>query len=237
MEDETRPESKPVEPKSLFDRAHAWPADPARAMALQRQLARAVERVDRLGPVRRVAGVDVHYAPRLGLMWAAAVLLDAATLELEASVLACAPLTFPYVPGLLSFREAPAALRALALLVPAPDLLLVDGQGIAHPRRLGIAAHIGVLLDLPTIGVAKSRLCGSYSEPSAAAGSWTPLRDGAEVIGAVVRTRTNTRPVFVSIGHRVALESAIGWTLRLCRGYRLPEPLRLADQLSRCHPL
>lgn len=215
--------------------APEWPTDPEQARALQRRLAASVVREDRLGPVRRVGGLDVHYAPRAGLAFAAAVALDAERLELEASALACAPLVFPYVPGLLSFREAPAALRALALLDPPPDLLLVDGQGLAHPRRLGVASHIGLLADLPTIGVAKSRLCGSFAEPPRSAGSWTLLREGEEVIGAVVRTRAGARPLFVSIGHRVSLATAVAWTLRLCRGYRLPEPTRLADRLSRCH--
>jgi deoxyribonuclease V len=216
--------------------AARWPFSPAEARAEQERLAPLVIRADRLGPVRRVAGLDVHYAPEAGLAWAAAVLLDTATLELLESALACAPLTFPYVPGLLSFREAPAALSALTLLRPAPDLLLVDGQGLAHPRRFGLACHVGLLADLPTIGVAKSRLLGTYEEPPAEAGSWVPLRDRGETVGAVVRTRTGVRPLFVSIGHRLALETAVAWTLRLCGGRRLPEPVRLADRLSRCHP-
>ncbi len=216
--------------------ASRWPVSPAEARAEQERLAPRVIRADRLGPVRRVAGLDVHYAPGAGLAWAAAVQVDAGTRELLESALACAPLAFPYLPGLLSFREAPAALSALALLRPAPDLLLVDGQGLAHPRRFGLACHVGLLADLPTIGVAKSRLLGEYEAPPAEAGSWVPLRDRGETVGAVVRTRTGARPLFVSIGHRVSLETAVAWTLRLCAGRRLPEPVRLADRLSRAHP-
>ena len=216
--------------------ASRWPLSPAEARDEQERLAPQVIRADRLGPVRRVAGLDVHYAPGAGLAWAAAVLVDAETRELLESALACAPLAFPYVPGLLSFREAPAALSALALLRPGGVLLLVDGQGLAHPRRFGLACHLGLLADLPTIGVAKSRLLGEHAEPPAEAGGWVPLRDRGETVGAVVRTRTGVRPLFVSIGHRLALETAVAWTLRLCAGRRLPEPVRLADRLSRAHP-
>jgi deoxyribonuclease V len=213
-----------------------WTGTAAEARALQAELAPLVERRDRLGRVRRVAGLDVHYAPRTGLAWAAAVLLDARSLELLASALACAPLTFPYVPGLLSFREAPAALAALALLEPRPDLVLVDGQGLAHPRRLGLACHLGLLADLPTIGVAKSRLVGEHAPPPDEVGGRVALRDRGRTIGAVLRSRAGARPLYVSIGHRVSLAGAVRWTLRLGRGHRLPEPTRLADRLSRCHP-
>lgn len=221
---------------SALPRAIAWPGSPAEARAEQARLAPRIVREDRLGPVRSVAGLDVHYEPARGRAFAAAVLVDAASLELSRSVLACEPLSFPYVPGLLSFREAPAGLAALSLLEPRPDLLLVDGQGLAHPRRFGLACHVGLLADLPTIGVAKSRLLGAYEQPPPEAGSWVPLRDRGEIVGAVVRTRTAVRPLFVSIGHRVSLETAVAWTLRLCAGRRLPEPIRLADRLSRCHP-
>lgn len=213
----------------------SWPETPAEARAEQARLAPLVIREDRLDDVRRVAGLDVHYDAARGLAFAAAVLVDASSLELEASALACAPLCFPYLPGLLSFREAPAGLAALALLDPRPDLLLVDGQGLAHPRRFGLACHIGLLADLPTIGVAKSRLVGEHGELPPGAGARVPLLDRGETIGAVVRTRDRVRPLFVSIGHRVSLETAVRWTLRLRAGRRLPEPTRLADRLSRCH--
>ncbi|MCS6779095.1 MAG: deoxyribonuclease V [Geminicoccaceae bacterium] len=223
-------------PTSLPASGGPWPTSPAAARALQEELARRVIVADDFAEIRWVGGLDVHYAPRRGLAWAAAVVVDATTLELVASALACAPLVFPYVPGLLSFREAPAALAALARLRPRPDLVLVDGQGRAHPRRFGLACHIGVLADLPTIGVAKSRLLGEHAAPPEVAGGWVPLYHGEEVIGAVVRTRVATTPLFVSVGHRISLARAIDWTIRLCAGRRLPEPIRLADRLSRAHP-
>lgn len=216
--------------------ADRWPVTPADARAEQARLAPRVLREDRLGRVRRVAGLDVHYDPARGLAFAAAVLMDAESLELQASALACAPLRFPYVPGLLSFREAPAGLAALAFLDPRPDLVLVDGQGLAHPRRFGLACHVGLLADLPTIGVAKSRLVGEHAPLPEEAGARAPLLDRGETIGAVLRTRAHSRPLYVSIGHRVSLATAVRWTLRLCAGRRLPEPTRLADRLSRCHP-
>lgn len=135
---------------------------------------------------------------------------------------------FPYVPGLLSFREAPLTLAACGQLSVTPDLILVDGQGIAHPRRLGLASHLGLFLDTPTIGCAKSRLCGSHFEPADEPGSHAELVDNDEVIGAVLRTKAKVKPIYVSIGHRVDLESAIYWVTECCRGYRLPEPTRLA---------
>lgn len=140
---------------------------------------------------------------------------------------------FPYVPGLLSFREAPASLDALERLGTEIDLLLVDGHGVAHPRRFGLACHLGVLADLPSIGVAKSRLVGRHEEPAEERGSREALVDGDEVVGAVVRTRAGVRPVFVSVGHRVGLETAVELVLRCAPRYRLPEPIRQADRLSR----
>ncbi|HUT68422.1 MAG TPA: deoxyribonuclease V, partial [Dehalococcoidales bacterium] len=139
---------------------------------------------------------------------------------------------FPYVPGLLSFREAPLILAACEELTVTPDLLMVDGQGIAHPRRMGLASHLGLFLDIPTIGCAKSRLCGSHEEPGNEAGSYAELLDNGEVIGAAVRTRTGVKPVYVSIGHKVDLSTAIRRVLECCRGYRLPEPTRLAHQAA-----
>ena len=142
------------------------------------------------------------------------------------------PVRFPYIPGLLSFREAPAIEKAVTRLRQRPDLLLVDGQGIAHPRRMGVAAHLGLLLDIPAVGCAKSRLCGQATEPGPEAGSWTPLVEGEEVIGAVLRTRVGVKPLYVSIGHRVDLEGARRWVLACCRGYRLPEPSRWAHRAA-----
>ncbi|MCL7454196.1 MAG: endonuclease V, partial [Anaerolineae bacterium] len=143
-----------------------------------------------------------------------------------------APVTFPYVPGLLTFREGPSVVKALEELDTWPDLLIFDGHGLAHPRRIGLASHMGVILDRPSIGCAKSRLVGEHGEPDDDAGNWTPLRDGQEVIGAVVRTRAKVKPVFVSIGHRIDLNTAVDFVLRCTRGYRLPETTRYAHRLA-----
>ena len=213
-----------------------WPHTPQEAREIQEGLRHRVVTEDRFGSIRIVVGLDAHYAPAQDLVWGAAAAMSYPELLLLESALACAPLTFPYVPGYLSFREAPALLAALESLSLQPDLLLVDGQGLAHPRRFGLACHIGVLADLPTIGVAKSRLFGSHEEPDAARGSSTPLILQDDVMGAVVRTRSNTRPLFVSVGHRIGLASAVRWVLRCAGRYRLPEPIRAADRLSRMHP-
>ncbi len=213
-----------------------WPSSPAEARAVQDRLRGAVVIEDRHGPVRRIAGVDVHYQPDLDLTWAAIALVDFPSLDLRQSVLSALPTRFPYIPGLLSFREAPAILDALERLTEPPDLLLVDGQGIAHPRRLGLASHVGLLADLPSIGVAKSRLCGGFREPGPERGDWSPLMHRAEVVGAVLRTRSSTRPVFVSVGHRIGLGAALDYVMSCTPRFRLPEPIRLADRLSRMHP-
>lgn len=216
--------------------AHAWPSKVAEARVIQESLRHRV--ITEGGPpsLRRIAGVDIHVAPATGLTWAAIAVLEWPGLELCQSVLAAVPTGFPYVPGYLSFREIPAALAALALVDPAPDLLMVDGHGIAHPRRMGIAAHLGVLTDLPTIGVAKSRLCGRHEEPPAERGGRVPLTDKGQTIGIVLRSRTRSRPLYVSVGHRIALEPAVELVLATLTGYRLPEPTRVADKLSRMHP-
>lgn len=212
-----------------------WPTDPAAAIPVQRRLALQVERQDRLGEVRLVAAVDGHYGADGETTWAAAVLMSLPDGEVEASALASMPTRLPYVPGYLSFREAPAMLEALSLLPRRPDLLLVDGHGIAHPRRLGVASHVGVLADLPTIGVGKSRLTGRYEEPGPERGDWTPLVHRRETVGAVLRTRARVSPVFISTGHRVDLPTAIRLVLDLTSKYRLPDPIRAADALSRLH--
>ncbi|MEQ9509727.1 MAG: deoxyribonuclease V, partial [Alloalcanivorax xenomutans] len=146
--------------------------------------------------------------------------------------LARLPVSFPYVPGLLSFRECPVVLRALASLKVTPDLLLCDGQGIAHPRRLGVASHLGVLTGLPSIGVAKSRLVGTHDPVPDRRGAWVPLRDGDEVIGAVLRTRQGVKPLFISPGHRLSLATALEWVMACITRYRLPETTRWADGLA-----
>lgn len=210
-----------------------WPRSLAEARLLQERLRGRVVTEDRLNVVRRVAGVDAHYGA--DSVWAAVAVMTFPDLCLVESALIHRPVAFPYVPGLLSFREAPAILEALYRLSEKPDLLLVDGQGLAHPRRFGLACHLGVLGDVPTIGVAKSRLVGTYREPAIERGAWSDLVDRGETIGAVLRTRRAVRPVFVSIGHRISLQTAIELVLRSTGRFRLPEPIRAADSLSRRH--
>ncbi len=211
---------------------HDWHLTPAEAVALQRELAGQAVIRDEFGPVRTVAGVDVGFEDRGAVTRGAVALLAADSLELLDHVVARRPTEFPYVPGLLSFREVPVILDALAKLATTPDLVLCDGQGTAHPRRFGIACHLGVLTDLPTIGVAKSRLCGEHEPVPEAKGAWIPLWHKGEIIGAVVRTRSRVRPLYISPGHRVSLDSAIAWTLRCTTRYRLPETTRHADRIA-----
>lgn len=215
---------------------HGWDLSTAAARELQSNLAPRVSREASALNVRFVAGVDVcSPTRRQGDATAAVVTLRYPELCVAGVQTAQGTVEFPYVPGLLSFRELPLVLRAFEEMASAPDLVLVDGQGIAHPRRFGIAAHLGLLLDVPTIGCAKSWLIGDYEEPAMEAGSYTLLADDSETIGAVVRTRSGVRPVFVSIGHRVSLEQAVEWVLACCRGYRLPEPMRMAHQAAGGH--
>lgn len=182
-----------------------------------------------------IAGVDVHFSRDGQTAIAAVVLLDAASMDIVASVQAALPATFPYRSGYLSFREVPVAVAALAMLATPPGLVMVDGQGRAHPRRLGFASHLGLVTGLPTIGVAKSRLIGRFADPPPEAGSSSPLEDKGEIVGAVVRSKAGCRPLFVSVGHRVDIATAVAWTLGTTRRHRLPEPTRLADILSRAH--
>ncbi len=183
--------------------------------------------------LRTVAGVDVAYKRRDGEAHAAAVVLDLETLSVLDQTVVSVPVAFPYVPGLLSFREVPAAIKAIERLSVGPDLLICDGQGLAHPRRVGLASHLGLLLDRPSIGAAKSRLIGTHAEVGGQRGARTPLYDGSEIVGTVLRTRRGCRPLYVSIGHRVSLATAVGLVLACTSRYRLPEPTRLADRLSK----
>jgi deoxyribonuclease V len=212
---------------------HDWNLKPDAAIKLQRQLAQRIIREDQPGEVRYIAGVDMAINEENGKARAAVVLLTYPSLEIQERHIYEEPLRMPYIPGLLSFREAPAVLGAFARLQQQPDLVMVDGQGIAHPRRLGIASHLGLWLDLPTIGCGKSILTGHYHGLSEEAGAWVPLLDNGETIGAVVRTRTHVKPMIVSLGHRISLETSIHYVLACCRGYRLPEPTRQADKLSK----
>jgi deoxyribonuclease V len=213
--------------------AYPWEISPAQARAIQEYLRGQILTTPPDRQPENVAGIDVSI--REGIARAAVALLSYPTLALLQTTTAELPVSFPYIPGLLAFREGPAVLAALARLDIRPDMLMFDAQGMAHPRRVGLATHIGILLDIPSIGCAKSRLCGEYKPPAPGKGSWEPLYDKDEVIGAVVRTRDNVRPVFVSIGHRVNLESAVAMVLSCTTRYRLPEPTRLAHQIANCN--
>lgn len=216
--------------QALID--HPWRLDIDAAWALQRELAAKV-RVEALGPIATVVGVDVAYAKDETVLVASAVVLDATTLEIVDAADAEAEVVFPYVPGLFSFRELPAIMAALARLRTRPDLVVCDGQGLAHPRRFGLACHLGVLYDLPTLGCAKTRLVGEAEEPGTARGATADLVDGGEVVGRVLRTQGGVKPVYVSVGHRLTLDAACDWILRLAPRYRLPETTRAADQRVR----
>ena len=207
---------------------HSWQLSTAEALDTQLRLASRVSRSSEVASPRFIAGLDISVNRARGTATGAAVVLSYPELRLVESKVVAGRVDFPYVPGLLSFREAPLTLTACEQLSVTPDLILVDGQGIAHPRRLGLASHLGLFLDTPTIGCAKSRLCGSHQTPAPEAGSYAELIDGSETIGAVLRTKLGTNPIYVSIGHKVDLENAIYWVLACCRGYRLPEPTRLA---------
>ena len=212
---------------------HRWDLTPREAIALQTKLAQQMIQKARSHPhdMNAVAGVDTAY--RQNRACAAVVVFSLEDLKIMEEVVAVQPARFPYIPGLLSFREGPVILNALSRLKAAPDVLMFDGQGIAHPRRFGLASHIGLLTGIPAIGCAKTKLIGDYREPHRTKGSTARLIDAGETIGAVVRTRTGVKPLFVSIGHRMDLDSCIRIVLKSCRSYRLPEPLRKADHLSR----
>jgi deoxyribonuclease V len=212
--------------------AQCWDLEPARAIAQQRELARQLKFVPLTRPIRTLAGIDVSV--KAGRALAAVVLLAYPSLKEMERRTTMLPVSYPYIPGLLTYREAPAALEALAALECEPDLLMFDGQGYAHPRRMGLASHLGLILDRPSIGCAKSRLCGAAENPGTDRGSHCPLVEHGEVVGAAVRTRTRVRPVYVSAGHLIDLETAISVVLDACRGYRRPEPTRLAHRLSTC---
>ncbi|MFO3795828.1 MAG: deoxyribonuclease V [Anaerolineales bacterium] len=212
---------------------HLWSLSPAEAEHIQRELAsRLILEWDGRA-VRTVGGVDVSF-PLAEVARCAIAVLRYPDLKLVDQAIAEVPVTFPYIPGLLAFREGPAVLAAWERLTLQPDLLMFDGQGIAHPRQMGIAAHMGLWLDRPSIGVAKSRLYGRYRPPGLRAGDSSPLWDEhlEQVIGAVVRTRAGANPIFISPGHRIDLEHALHFVLACARGYRLPEPTRWAHRLA-----
>lgn len=209
---------------------HSWRLSPARAIVIQQELAGQVRIESLPRPPRRVVGLDAAFSRDGRYCLAAAVLWDLETRKTAASRTAVRRLWFPYVPGLLSFREGPALLAAIRKLPARPDLLLCDGHGLAHPRRFGVACHLGVLCDLPAVGCAKSRLIGTHPDPGPLRGDHAMLREGSECLGLVLRTRDQTRPLYVSVGHRMTLEEARRVVLACGGGLRLPEPTRLADQ-------
>lgn len=223
---------------------HGWDLSYSQAVALQKQLAQKVEVVPLKNQPKTIAGLDCALSSDKQRILAAAVVLrvpdvtpglwepvERTEFEVIETATASQKITFPYIPGLLSFRESPVCIAAVEKLNKAPHAFLIDGQGIAHPRRFGLAAHLGLFFDKPTIGCAKSRLTGSFEEPSPEKGAYSPLKDGDDVIGAVVRTRTNVEPLFVSVGNKCVLKDAIEVTLAWTTKYRLPEPTRLAHQL------
>ncbi|MGK2943712.1 MAG: deoxyribonuclease V [Desulfuromonadales bacterium] len=226
-----------------FADLHTWDLPPEQAVAMQTKLADRIVLRDMLPKeIFLVAGVDVSYQRRAERFHAAVVLMELETASIIETATASAECDFPYIPGLLSFRELPVLLQAFRKLQTIPEVVLVDGQGIAHPRRFGLASHLGLWLDLPTIGCAKSRLCGEAAEPARERGTWTSLSCDGKAVGAVVRTRQGVRPMYISPGHLVSIDRAVEIVLRCGGGYRLPEPtrqahlasnrLRVADELS-----
>jgi len=210
---------------------HSWNLSYSQAIVLQKCLACQVQFARIKKPPKLIAGIDCAFSKNGKKIIAAVVVLKLPDFESVETTSALRKVPFPYIPGLLSFREAPVCIAAIEKLKREPDVFIIDGQGIAHPRRLGLAAHLGLFFDKPTIGCAKSRLTGTFEEPSIEKGSYSPLTDKEEVIGAVLRTRSNVAPVFVSVGNKCLLGDAIKITLDCTTKYRLPEPTRLAHQL------
>ncbi len=210
---------------------HEWDLSCKEAIEIQRRLASQVRFMAMKKKPTIVTGLDCAFSKDGKRIFAAAVVIDTSDFSIIETTTASRKVVFPYIPGLLSFRETPACIDAIEKLKTTPDVFIIDGQGIAHPRRLGIASHIGLLIDKPTIGCAKSRLIGTFKEPGCKKGSHNPLMDSGEEIGAVLRTRTDVRPVYVSVGHKCTLDDAISIVLDCTTKFRLPEPSRLAHQL------
>ncbi|MEJ7615984.1 MAG: deoxyribonuclease V [Pyrinomonadaceae bacterium] len=214
-----------------YEKLHEWNLSPREAVELQNEL-RARVRIEALrGEVRTIAGADISFNKYSSTIYAGVVVLELPSLRVIAEAGVVSETRFPYVPGLLSFRESPAVLEAWEKLGVEPDVVFFDGQGLAHPRRVGIASHAGLFLNRPTIGCAKSVLVGKYEEPASERGSWSPMIDRGEMVGAAVRTKNNVAPVFISPGHLIDLPGAIELTLACDGGYRIPEPTRRAHQL------
>jgi deoxyribonuclease V len=207
---------------------HEWGVSSARAKEIQLSLAKRVVAENGVIDPRLVAGIDISSPDAQGVARGAVVVVSYPELSIVEIEIAQDKITVPYIPGLLSFRESPLILAACEQLSNIPDLVLIDGQGIAHPRRLGLASHVGLFLGLPTIGCAKSILCGQHQRLAEEAGSHAELLDNGEIIGAALRTKSRVKPIYVSVGHKIDLVSALNWVINCCRGYRLPEPTRLA---------
>jgi deoxyribonuclease V len=208
------------------NKLHEWRISPGQAVKVQRELAKLVKVQDLDSKIDTVCGVDVGFKDNKA--YAAAVVLRFPVMKILEQAFIISDTLMPYIPGLLSFREIPALIPVLEKLTIKPDVIIADGQGLAHPRRLGLASHLGLVFDLPSIGCAKSRLTGKACEPENRKGAFTLLHEGEEVIGAVVRTKENTKPLYISIGHKICLDTAVRVVLDCCAGYRLPEPTRKA---------
>lgn len=214
-------------------RIHSWDVTPGEAVKIQHELQKMVLTSDHLGEVRLIAGADVAYSKERNQVYAAVCLFSLPDMTLVEQKNSTLSIGFPYIPGLLTFREGPALLECFGRLENAPDLIIFDGQGICHPRRMGIATHLGILLDTPSIGCAKSHLYGEFNLPAMERGSREFIRDhDGNVIGACLRTREGVRPVYVSTGHKISLETAINFVLRCAPRYRMPEPSRFAHTLA-----
>jgi deoxyribonuclease V len=224
--------SRQFEREKITKLRQNWATNVVEAKLIQEQLKDLVITKDEVGIVRYIAGVDVGFKNNNQITQAAVAILTFPQLELVEQKTAQVPTTFPYIPGYLSFREIPAILEALHKLQIMPDLIVCDGQGLAHPRRFGLACHLGVLLDLPTIGVAKSLFVGKHQELPSEKGSWQPLIDKKETIGIVLRSRTNVKPIYISIGHKISLSTAKNYVMSCLTKYRLPETTRWADKLA-----
>lgn len=211
---------------------HPWPTTVEEATAIQQQLRAKIIARDQFDTIRYVAGVDCGFEEDGAITRAAVAVLRFPELVLVDQAIARIPTTFPYIPGFLSFREVPAVLEALARLQTSPDLVLCDGQGLAHPRRFGLACHLGLLANIPAIGVAKSLLIGRHGPLPDERGAWEPLIHQNEVIGSVLRSRPDTKPLYISVGHRISLETAITFVMRCTTKYRLPETTRFAHKLA-----
>lgn len=215
-----------------IEQRHEWALTAESAIVIQQELCQEVITEDQFGTVQYVAGIDVGFESEGTITRAAVAVLTYPELKFCDHAIARRPTTFPYIPGFLSFREVPAVLDALEQVKTTPDLLLCDGQGLAHPRRFGIACHLGILTNLPAIGVAKSRLVGRHEEVPDQRGAWVPLMHKGDRIGAVLRTRPGTNPLYISSGHRISLETAIAYVMGCTTKYRLPETTRHAHKLA-----